>query len=315
MFSTVIYPITDQLTLTAGGRYTHEQKKYTFFRYKLDGTVNDPALQGVSSSARNGVVDYRVSLDYRFNPSLLAYATISTGFKGGGINPLPFTAAVALPFGPEKLTNYELGFKSDLLDRRLRLNVTGFYDDYKQVQETRLSCPEFGLVFCSLVVNAGNAHTKGIEAELAARPTQGLQFDASFSYIDFQFTKLNPSTFLPLSSVPPFVPKYKWSLGAQYRIEMGSAGALTPRIDGAYQSSIFTNAANAATNQIAPYTVWNAHLTWDYAPQQLSVALHVSNLFNKYYFLNKFDVVGFTGTIDADPARPREFAVVVRKAF
>lgn len=129
--------------MTLGGRYMHESKAYTFFRYNLDGkTINgflDPvgAANGAGYDGPNGAAlsgrtgrysgnrfDYRASVDYRFSPEVLAYATVSTGFKGGGIAPRPFNAAQAVPFGPEELTAFELGLKTDLFDRKVRLNVS-----------------------------------------------------------------------------------------------------------------------------------------------------------------------------------------------
>lgn len=314
-FATIIFPVNDQLTLTGGLRYTHEQKKYTYRQYKLDGTFNDPTLQGISSTAKDGIFDYRASIDYRWNDSVLTYATFSTGFKGGGVNPLPSTPTLALPFGPEKLKNYEIGVKSDFFDRRVRLNISAFYDDYSAIQETRLSCPELGITFCSLVVNAGNARTKGLEVEAFARPVDGLQIDASYSYLDFQFKKINPQTGIGLDFVPPFVPKTKWSAGIQYSIDMGTHGDLTPRLDAAYQSSVFSNAANAPTNRIPAYTVANASLKWQNNENDISVSLAVTNLFDKYYWLNNFDVIAFAGSNKAQIARPREFSISIRKGF
>ena len=314
-FATAIYHLTDALTLTGGLRYTHEQKRYTFRHFRLDGSVDDPALQNVSNVSKADVVDYRVSLDYRWSPALLTYFTASSGFKGGGINPYPSAAILAQPFGPEKLKNYEIGFKADLFDRRLRVNTAAFINDYDQIQLTRLSCPEFGFDFCSLIVNAGNAHNKGVEVEVTAEPVDGLRLEGSVSYLDFQFKYINPATGLALDSVPPFTPNTKWSVAAQYRIDLGPLGSLTPRIDAAYQSGIYTNAANAPTNHIDAYTIANAHLTWENAGGDLSVSLHVANLFDKYYFLNSFDLTGTNGIINAQPAAPREFSLVLRKSF
>src|ERR1019366_6433673 len=90
-------------------------------------------------------VDYRVNVDYRWNENLMTYAEVSTGFKGGGISPRPFIASQVVPFAPETLTAYEIGAKSDFLDRRIRLNVSLFENKFKDIQETLLSCPQFSL--------------------------------------------------------------------------------------------------------------------------------------------------------------------------
>jgi iron complex outermembrane receptor protein len=71
----------------------------------------------------------------------MTYAQIATGFKGGGVNPRPFFVQQAVPFNPEKLTAYEAGFKSDLLDRHLRVNGAVFLNKYKDIQLTVNNCP------------------------------------------------------------------------------------------------------------------------------------------------------------------------------
>ncbi len=313
-FATAIIDVTDALTVTAGIRYTEEEKTYTYNQYRLDGSVNDPNLQGESGTYSDSVVDYRLSVDYRWSDNFLTYATFATGFKGGGTNPFPAAPALILPFSPETLKNYEIGFKSDFLDNRVRFNVTGFVNEYDGVQLTRLDVKEYGFDFGSLIVNAGNATTKGLEAELNLEPVAGLSLNASGSYLDFQFDYVDPATFLTTDVVPPFTPEWKWAIGAQYEIDLGNS-TLTPRVDAAYQSSIYTNAANAPANQIEAYTVANAHLTWKNYEGDLSVALHVNNLFDKYYLLNRFDLSGTSGLVQDFPAAPREFSLIVRKEF
>ncbi|MFM6999213.1 MAG: TonB-dependent receptor domain-containing protein, partial [Bacteroidota bacterium] len=77
------------------------------------------------------------------NEQLMTYASASTGFKGGGSNPRPFFATQVQPFNKENVTAYEVGAKSDFLDRKVRLNLSAFLNKFKDIQLTRLTCPEF----------------------------------------------------------------------------------------------------------------------------------------------------------------------------
>src|SRR5690606_29984221 len=96
----------------------------------------------------------------------------------------------------------------------------------------------------------------------------------------------------------------------------GGAGSLTPRFDAAYQGTIYANATNREANRIGGYTVANARLTWRNESDDLSVALEVTNLFDKYYFLTINDQsTSGLGYTNAQPARPREWAVTVKKEF
>ncbi len=341
VFAHVAWNPFEALTLTGGIRYTKESKAYTYGRFR---PYNDPTsttatavlpLNGVTGVYQGDRFDFRANVQYRFTPDLMAYAQFSTGFKGGGVNPRPFFVQQAVPFNPETLDSYELGAKADLLDRRVRLNVAAFLSKYKDIQLTLANCTAiagagFG-VPCALPVNAGDADVKGIEIETLINPFDGLSIDGSLSYIDFEYTRFGSFTsgtttvFVggptninapQFGNYPTFTPEWKWSVGAQYEIELGNAGSLTPRFDAAHQSTVFTNATNRPTNQIDAYTVANARLTWRNADRDLDVSLEVTNLFDKYYFLTIFDqTTSGGGFATGQPARPREWAVSVKKRF
>ncbi|MBO9498978.1 MAG: TonB-dependent receptor [Novosphingobium sp.] len=325
-FANLSWEFVPNLTANLGIRYTDEHKDYTFSRRNQDGTVNPflGALDGVTGNYDGDRVDYRANLQYRFSPSVMAYAQVSTGFKGGGIGPRPFVPEQVRPFGPETLTAYEAGFKTDLFGRIVRLNGAVFYSDYKDIQLTLLSCPQFGGPGpCALPQNAGDAHIKGFELETNIDPGNGLLIDGSVSYLDFKYTDINPQAGGPSSPagvqvgmVPPYTPKWKWAVGIQYKVDMGNAGSLTPRFDASYQSEVWSNAVNGPNNHIDGYTLANARLTWRNQKEDLEVALEVTNLFDKYYFLTSFDLTGAgAGIVSGQPGRPREWAVSLKKTF
>ena len=326
VFAAVSWQIVENLTFNGGLRYTDEHKDYTFSRRNRDGTLNPflGALDGVTGEFDGDKIDWRVNLQYRLSDELMTYAQVSTGFKGGGINPRPFNPAQVQPFGPETLTAYELGFKSDLFGRLVRLNGAAFFSDYKGIQLTLLSCPQFGGPGpCALPQNAGDAEIKGLELEATIDPGNGLLIDAAMSYLDFDYTAINPQAGGPtapngvqLSMVPPYTPKWKWAAGIQYEIDLGDSGSITPRVDANYQSDIFSNAVNGPNNLIEGYTLANARLTWRNEDEDLEVALSVTNLFDKYYLLTSFDLTGAgAGFVAGQPGRPREWAVTVKKEF
>jgi iron complex outermembrane receptor protein len=370
VFGTAIFKATDALSITAGFRYTHDSKDYTYFRYNLDGKTINPFVDGVgavygpgyvgpdtlnrfgtpgtttdivqsltgrTASFRGNRWDYRVSVDYRFSPEVLFYATTATGYKAGGVGPRPFNADQARPFGAEKVTSYEIGFKTDLFDRRVRLNVTAFYNKLKDAQLTLLSCPQFGGPGpCALPQNAGNANQKGVEIEGFIKPVDGLTIDLAASYLKYKYDCVDPQvvnvTTLPAgtcSSDPAVVSKladpaqgWQWNMGAQYEFNLGDTGTLTPRIDVNHQNKLPGNVLRAAVGspadlfgRVPGYTLANARLTWRNAEKNLDISLEATNLFDKYYFPSKFDLSGLAGTILGTPGRPREFAISVKKKF
>ena len=343
VFGTVIVHPAPALTLTGGLRYTDESKSYTFFRLGPDGVTPNAflgALNNVTGTYAGNKLDYRASIDYRFSPEFLVYATVATGFKGGGIGPRPFNPAQARAFGPEKVTSYEIGFKSDLLDRMLRFNVSAFFEKFKDAQLTLLSCPQFGGPGpCALPQNAGNADIKGFEAEIFAKPIEHLQFDASLSYVDWSWKCANIQVVRPLnlgevntcSSDPTIIGrlnpqppiKWQWSEGIQYELPIsGNGDTLTPRVDIAYQGSLLgsttvaTNPVIAALDTVGSRTIANARLTYRNLAHKFDVSFEVTNLFDTYYLQTNFDLTGAgAGLIKGQPGRPREWAISIKKKF
>ncbi len=323
-FGTVIVHPTEAMTLTGGLRYSKEHKDYTFVRKNYNGTVSTflGALDGVVAKYDGSKWDWRISGDYRFSPEVLAYVTVGTGFKGGGVTARPFDAAQALngSFGPETVTAYEAGLKTDLLDRKLRLNVSAFINDYKDIQLPLISCASLGSnAPCGARQNAGNGKIKGFEAEMFASPVPGLDIDASVSHLYGHWSNIDARVGNAILITDPIVsPNWKWSAGIQYKAELGNSGTLTPRFDLSHTSkaSLGRVAAGGAIDYAPAYTLGNARITWKNSNEDLSISLEVQNVFDKYYNPARFAAVyAFSGTIYSQVGKPREWAVTVKKEF
>jgi len=167
----------------------------------------------------------------------------------------------------------------------------------------------------------------------------GLTVDASTSYVRFKYRSVNPATGIPLGNTLPFLIKSKVSVGVQYDFPI-LAGKLTPRFDLAYQSDFETDpvdqgsvlapegAPNAAlTARVPGYTLANARLTYTPDKGKWELAASVQNLFDRFYYTNKFDGVP-TGITPGNPAtssiynlaqgyvgKPRTVDVSVKYAF
>jgi iron complex outermembrane receptor protein len=316
---------TDALTVGGGVRYSDETKDYQYFRHNADGTevsVPPPAYNGLvfglnSSKAhfQGTRTDWRVHLDYQITPDIMPYVQTATGYKGGGVNPRPFTPPQTRSFDPETLKAYEFGLKMNLLDRRMRLNTAVFFNQYDDIQLTLAGCPESP---CALPANIGSAHVKGAEVETEIRPTDNWELDASASYLDFQYTKITDTvnSHITLDMKTPYTPKSKWSVGTQYEIPLGTFGTLTPRVDVTHQSSVFSAAINDPVwNEIDGYTVTNAHVTWRNPDGNWQAALNVTNVTDKLYYLTYFDTHDSAGYVNGQPAMPREWSITVKRNF
>ncbi|MXP27012.1 TonB-dependent receptor [Altererythrobacter indicus] len=331
-FGTLILRPTDALTLTGGLRYTKEHKDYTFvrrnFAYGKDLGVGATILgldklDGLQSVYNGDRVDWRISADYRFSPAVLAYVTVSTGFKGGGVTARPFLPEHATKgdFGPETVTSYEAGLKTNFLDRRFQVNLAGFYNKYKDIQLPLSDCSAYGGNPCAVVANAGDGEIWGFEGELTAEPIDGWMIDGSVSLLGSKYTSISPAVGNSVQFGDPIAsPEVQFSAGMQYKIDLGSSGSITPRLDIAHRGREFQGHAldvvSDAYQYIKAYTLANARLTYRNEDEDLSFALEVTNMFDKYYNPSRFDALyGFTSTAYTMVGRPREWRVSIRKDF
>lgn len=220
--------IFDATKLTLGLRYTYEKRKQ-------HGEGSNFAANGAQVGS-TAVIDqqltankltWRVALDHQFGPDLLGYVSYNRGFKSGGAN---LTSVTAPMYKPEQLDAYEVGFKSTLLDRRVRLNAAAFYYDYKDIQ---VSAAAAGIIS---IYNGAAARTYGFELELDAQITNQLRLNAGYTYLDAKFTRF-PNAVIntpnPAGGVRqvigsaednrlPNAPRSVITAGASYSIALGS---------------------------------------------------------------------------------------------
>lgn len=197
IFGEAYFEFNDQLKLTLGARYNDDKKfvraRTTFANALLPiGTTDarpafnsgpdfDATQPGAQPFAESRVhysrVTGRAVLDYQITPDNLIYASYSRGYKSGGINP-PLSPLFAVPttFRPETVDSFEIGSKNTFGNGALRLNVTGFYYKYKDLQLTRI-------VARTSVNDNISANIYGVEAEAVISPTPALVINANVSYL------------------------------------------------------------------------------------------------------------------------------------
>jgi iron complex outermembrane receptor protein len=247
---------------------------------------------------------------------------VSTGFKGGGVNPRPFVADQRLPIEPETLTTYEAGLKSEFFDRKLVLNGAVFLNKYEDIILGKTVCPESSLPTpCLRPDNIGTADVQGAELEVSVFPGGGLMFDASFSYLDFEYTSattpdglLLAGTSIPAAGIAPYTPETQWSVGGQYDRDI-TVGTVSIRLDGSYQGKLFTNAENTSWSTIDGRFLANARLSWSDPQDKWRASLEVQNLFDEYYYLSVSDVTTSLGVVTGVPGLPRTYAASIERRF
>ncbi|HEY2676922.1 MAG TPA: TonB-dependent receptor [Steroidobacteraceae bacterium] len=323
-FANATWHIVDRLNLNLGVRYTDLKKTYTYNRYNPSSIGGGqsvffppPFENGDSSTFSGNHTDYRVNLDYRWTDELMTYASISTGFKGGGSNPRPFIVGQIQPFKTEELTAYEVGFKSDWFDHTLRVNVAAFYNDYQDIQVVLLSCPQFGGPVgtpCAATVNGGHADIYGGELEINYH-VGGLSLDGSYSHQHFEYKSVNAATGISLTDIAPGFQEEKWSLGGQYEWRLPNQASITPRLDWSFSGGYFTNANNDPNSWLPGYHLLNGRLTYKSDPGKWDVSLVGYNLNNSLWYTQIFDLTALSGAKYGIPSEPRTISVEFKKRF
>ena len=314
-----VYHFTDKLSAALGARYSTEQKSQIFNHtytvtvpdnplFETGTSVYGPGAGGTTSMNR---VDPKVALQYQWTPDLMTYAQYSTGYKSGGINPKPILASDIVPFQPEHLTAYEVGLKSEWLNHHLMVNTDAYLSDYRNLQLSEFLPPPEG-DGGTIVVNTGHARIEGLELDSQARLFTGFSVDGSFSYLNYKTLSLGAASGQvggpTLTTRPPYIPRWKGSLGTQYVYGMGNAGSLTGRVDWSYQSLVYFDLANTAAGAQAGYGMVNGRLQWDDANSKWSIALEVRNAANKLYYAFKTPTLNADGTlfnVTGTPGMPR----------
>ena len=184
-FGEATYSIAPSLRVTGGLRYTDEARSIdgstTSISYRAP-TFDQPTTVPLSGDVAYGRLTYKAGIEVDIAERSLAYATVSTGFRAGGLNQdiAPNT------YRPEKMIAYAIGSKNRFFDNRLQLNVEAFYWDYTDHQENILSPLNSGGITV-LTQNIGKATVKGASADLLFRPTPRDTFSAQVEYLDATF--------------------------------------------------------------------------------------------------------------------------------
>jgi len=291
-FGQFTWRFTDTLSLTAGGRITHDSRN----------GVNDITLRAVNPNFPPVIVMLpsdissteptgRITLDWKATEDVMLYATAARGYKSGGINQQ--SASPNRTFEPEFVDSYEAGIKSQLFDRRLQLNIAGFYNEYNdlQFQVFGFAGPE--------AANAGQAHAYGFEAEWVAAPSDFVTIDGSFSYLNTAYDELlfsvNGTTAVDLSGKElSRAPEFTFALGGTVGGPLGNGlGDLRLRGDVSYQDSAFFTPFNRPEDRTSSYTNVNLRLLWTSEDETFNAQLFVTNLFDTVQEGNLLRGVGF----------------------
>lgn len=300
-FGQASYDLTEALTLTAGLRYENTRASINFDQtFTTPGGLTFPTVQVDNAETTGSALLPRFVAEYRFSPDLLAYGSITRGYRPPGASFEPITADAAL-FDAETSWNYEIGLKSAWLEDRLIVNLAGFYSDTSNFQFPSIN-PGTGAV----AVSNADIRTLGAELEVIARPISGLELSAGLGLVSAEFRNGNETfTGAPLAgNRVPFSTDITYNLAAQYRSEAGLFGRL--EVIG-FGNTVFND---LNTDQQEAFALVNARLGYEF--DNYGIYVSANNLFNTEYVTQAFDAgAGLAGTFGP----PRTFGVQFRASF
>jgi outer membrane receptor protein involved in Fe transport len=285
-FANLTFDITPKLHIEAGTVHFHS----TFHTSTYGGFwffPQSPSVYGGSSAKWNS----KAGISYKPLDGLLVYADWAQGFRDGGVNggiPNTCTANGVPPtFTPDTLTNYEIGWKSTMLDKHLLWNGAVYYMPWKNLQSLLFDpglCPS-----SSFNANIGNARVYGMESDIKYQPNAFLSMDLSASYND---SRLNTNKFENVSFqvTPgerlPYVPYFNWSYNVRYEVPIKDALHGYVQYDVSHKGDMWntlqTNGSNGLPHLLQPgYSIMNLRFGVNQTAERWTTELYITNLLNK----------------------------------
>jgi iron complex outermembrane receptor protein len=268
--------------LTLGARYTHDEKTASLIR-------TDFVRPATGSFAASGLkadwseVTPRAVLTWTPRQDLKVYGSVTRGYTAGGFNTdAAVLTALATPFNPETVTNYELGVKSQWLDNTLRVNASVFHMDYKDKQELFFN----NLTRVLTITNAAQATVKGAELEVTWRPLPWLNLGANYGLLDTVYDNFvipggAVNTGNPLGSSP----RNKGSVAADVRVPLNGAGYLTGALSWAYTDGYYTGATKDPNLFVKSYALTNLSVGYESRDGRWTLTAWAKNLGDVDYLL------------------------------
>lgn len=280
--------VTEALRLTAGGRYTRDKKG-------IDASSFDSFSDYGSASDRAKFerFTWRLGAEFFMTRENLLYASASTGFRSGGFNVAALTVPGLSPtFDLERVTAYEVGSKNRFFDDRVQLNLSAYYNQFKNLQiQSQYPLPAPSTSVISAVLNAGSARAYGLEVEAIVKPVAALTLNATATLQNAKFTDFGffgrPSRFYPNQQLDfrgkriPRTPPYKVTVGAAYDFVVPDVGTFTPRASAVFSGSFYNTDYNTPIDRQKAYQTLDAAFAYTTPDDRITLEAFVTNLTNK----------------------------------
>ena len=331
VFGQLEYDLKESLTLVTGLRAIYEAKDFTHRAdifaapgndiYAIpDGTLVEADFQGggipnnQDLSSSDTEWSGKIQLNWKPNEDVLVYGGINRGVKAGGFNQqlAGLFGVKQFEYDPEILITYEIGFKSTLLDEKVRFNGSAYYYSYKDYQAFQVDQLSF------TIINL-DANYKGLEFEIVAQPSDNFETALSISYIDAEVQDV-PFASGPggagialLDREPTFTPEVQLAGLARYTWPNVWDGSLAIQADVNYSDSSFYNLTNYGGAKLDSYVLGNVRLSYRTSNGTWETDVFVKNIGDERNGMVGFDFADFCGCRQFGHGEPRWAGISVKR--
>lgn len=331
--------VTPATSVTGGLRYTYEKKagSYDAVQVGTPAPISSlplayqataaairagyaPSGGAYDASRAQGTVSWLVSANQDLGQDVHAYASYSRGYKSAGINLVRQSIGINIFVEPEKVDSYEVGLKTQLLDRRVQFNTALFWTIDQNYQANLYDVSNR----VSYLGNAGKVRSRGVEVDLRASLVRGLTLSGSGSFTDAKYLRYT-------NAICPFLQSYqtscdisgqrlsgtsKWVGAAQARYEAPLGGALVgyAAADASYRSSFYAAVNDDPFSRIKGYALVGAQLGLRAADGPWDVSVWARNLLDKDYLVTA-TINATWGLTQVAVGEPRTYGLTLRTHF
>jgi iron complex outermembrane receptor protein len=360
-FGQLSWKVTDRFKIQPGLRVNYDKKSGSYVAVVTTGTgsttlTSDQRGVLAPQSYQPSFSDWNVSGDltasYELADDILGYATYAKSFKSGGINlsGLPLDSAnnpilAVSTVDPEKVDHFEVGLKTQFLNRKATLNIAGFWTEIRDYQAT-VTNNQVG-VLRGYLANADKVRVRGIEADFSIRPSDRLNAYVSGAFTDHEYVKFvdapcppelsggSAKTATNSVSAPgtpggvspdncdvsgqwlPGISKWSFSYGGEYNVPtdlLGQSGEIYLGVEGSYRSKFSSNPSRSSYTDVKGYALTNLRLGFR-TDEDLNVFGWVRNAFNTKYYEVLATQSGSTGLVVGQPGDQRTYGLTLSKRF
>ena len=312
VFANATFDVFEDTRLLTGLRWAEDSKKR---KDRVDFSTNPPVVTEEGDTGSWSKVLWKVGLEHDIDRDMMAYATVSTGYRAGGIN---FVAPnVPLRYDPESVTAYEIGLKSTFADGAATLNLAVFFNDYNDLQAASVIPTGDGATVLEFTESGGAINAKGLEAELHWTPDGRWNISATLSFLDAEFGDYTLSEINGLGNLggrqnlddnqtgllqlkgwtPAMSPEFTFGLQIGYDFLLPNGSRLTPSIQTTYTSEYAAYDINVKGVFQEAHTKSDLRLTWTSPDESVIIEGFVLN-FEDEAVLNRAVVFSPGGTIN-----------------